>query len=101
MALAAVRSKAVALLLFVHCCSSHCLWGLVLSLCFVLQCFMYFMALGKRGQVAVLLLCSECHVAVISLWLFLAMPHTSHCLLGFCVCFVMHYFVSILVLQSS
>ena len=63
MASAAVRSKLVALLLFIHC--------LLLLSFFVLLCstlcpfFNFAVSLGKRELAVLLLLCSECHVAVI------------------------------------
>ena len=41
-------------------------------LIFLVLQFIYLV--GKRGLVALLLLCSECHVAVIVLWLFLMVP---------------------------
>ena len=55
-------------------------WGLVLGHCFVLHYFNRVLSsfsiiwLGKRELVALQLLCSECHVADIDLWLFLAVP---------------------------
>ena len=53
--------------------------GLVLVPCFVLQyvvsiSFFAIISLGRRELVDLLLLCLECHVAVIVLWLFLAEP---------------------------
>ena len=58
--------------LFIVCCCSHCLLGFsVRSLfCFAVLCVLSSFAiisLGKRKLVALLLLCSECHVAVIVL----------------------------------
>ena len=62
----------VVILLFIVSCCSHCLWGFcVRSLfCFVVLCVLSSFAIistEKRGLVASLLLCSECHVAVIAL----------------------------------
>ena len=56
--------------LFIVCCCPHCLWRLsVRSLfCFVVHFVLSSFAiisLGKRELVALLLLCSECHAAVI------------------------------------
>ena len=45
--------------------------------CGALRCFWFcnhIISLGKRELVALLLLCSECHVTVAFLWLFLAVP---------------------------
>ena len=72
MASATVRSMAVVLLLFIHCCCSHGLWGFGFSVrslfCFavpyVLSSFAI-IALGKKELVALLSLCPECHVSVI------------------------------------
>ena len=44
---------------------------------FTVLCFLSSFAiisLGNRELVALLLLCSECHVAVIVIWLFLTVP---------------------------
>ena len=52
-------------------------WGLVLVLCFVLQYPVSFLVLqtkAKKELVVLLLSCSECHIAVIVLCLFLAVP---------------------------
>ena len=59
-------------MLFIHCCCSHCLWGFSVGsmLCFAVLCALSSFAiilLGKREPVALLLLCSECHVTVIVL----------------------------------
>ena len=72
LALAAVRSKAVILLLFIYCllflpffCGSS-----MLGPCFAVLCVgssFAIILLGKRELVALLLLCSECHVAVVVL----------------------------------
>ena len=59
-------------ILFIVCCCSHCLWG------FSVRSLVYFamlrvvssfaiISLGKRELVAMLLLCSEYHVAVVVL----------------------------------
>ena len=75
---AAVHSKAVVLLLFIHCLLLLRLFvgGLVLGLSFVLQYLVSFLVLQSsgRGRESWLLYfcCSECHVAVIILLLFLA-----------------------------
>ena len=48
-----------------------------LYFCFAILCFFPSFAiipLGKKELVALLLLCSECCVAIISLWLFLSIP---------------------------
>ena len=45
--------------------------------CFAVFCVVSSFAiisLGKRELFALLLLCSECYVAVLALWLFLAVP---------------------------
>ena len=45
--------------------------------CFTVLCVLSSFAiicLGKSEPVTLLLLCSECHVAVIVLWLFLTVP---------------------------
>ena len=72
---ATVRSKAVVLLLFIHCLivvAPIVCRDLVLCLCFVLQYVVLFLVLqpscrGKeRELVALLLLCYECHVTLIT-----------------------------------
>ena len=81
MASATVRSKAVVLLLFIRCLLlPHCFSGFsVRSLfCFAVVCTVFssfaIISLGMRELVALLLLYSECHVAVIVLLLFLMVP---------------------------
>ena len=62
--------------LFIVCYCSHCLS--VRSLfCFAVLCVLSgfeIILLGKKELVALLLLCSECHVAVIILGLLIALP---------------------------
>ena len=74
MALAPVRSGALRLLLFIHCVFVvvHIVCGgLVLGPCFVLQYFCRFkfcnQFAGEERAGCIILLCSECHVAVIVL----------------------------------
>ena len=78
MASAAVRSKAVVLLLLTFCLLLLSLWESVIVLCFVVH---YFMAInfsfaiilmGKRELIALLSLSSWCLMIVV--WLFLAVP---------------------------
>ena len=71
-ALAAVHSRDVVLLLFDHCLCSNCLWGFSVTylLCLADLCVFSGFAIisqGKRDLVALLLLCSECNVALIVL----------------------------------
>ena len=65
MALAAVRFNALDLLLIIHCLLLFPLL-VVVAVRFVLYSFA-FISLGKRELVVLLLLSSECHVAVIFL----------------------------------
>ena len=71
--MAAARSKVVILLLFIHfCCCSHYLYGFNVrsSFCFAMLCVIPSLAiisLEKRELVALLSLCSECHIVVVVL----------------------------------
>ena len=69
MASDAVRSKALGLLLLIYwlLLLSFCGGGVVLGLCFVLQCFVSFLVLQSYQVVALLMLFFECHIAVIVL----------------------------------
>ena len=65
MASAAVRSKAVILLLFSPCLLLSPLFvGFVLGPCFAMQFSVFFLILGKRELIALLSLSFRCHVAV-------------------------------------
>ena len=70
MALAAVRSKVVVLLLFIVVVPIVCkgMFGVVRFL-FVMQYFVSFLVLGKRELIPLLLLFSSRHVAIIVLCL--------------------------------
>ena len=64
------------------CCYSHCLCGFHIRSLFwfaVLCVFSSFVIISvrKRELVALLLLCSKCHVSVIVLWLFLLVPRVG------------------------
>ena len=78
-ALAAVRSKAVVLLLLTFCLLLLPFWESVIVLCFVVRYFMsilVFIILMRKGElVALLNLSSWCLVTVVIVeWLFLAVP---------------------------
>ena len=59
-----------AVVYFLFCCCSHCFFGVNVRtlLCFAVLCVLYgFVVISQRELLALLLLCSECHVAVIIL----------------------------------
>ena len=64
-----ILRRLVCCCVFIGYCCSHfvCVCRGVLGLCFVLQCFVSFLVLQAYQLVALLMLCFECHVAVIVL----------------------------------
>ena len=94
-ALAAVRSKAVVLLLLIRCWLLLPLWDSIILLCCVVRYFFAIIVIGKRELVAWLcclpgvswLLCdssSRCHGLVCSLWLwYFLIKFTYYFCMGF------------------
>ena len=81
MALAALRSKVVVLILLIRCCMLLSLWDSVIVLCFVVRYFIYILASGLERAG-----CFSLFVFLVSHDCCVALPHDATGLTAVCNC---------------